>query len=303
MMRSALCVLLLLGLSALSFAQAPGPGATEIDGITMVALRPVSDWLGTVMTVDEKAQTILLEKEKSTLHISWKGTEATLNDKALTLEVKPINMDGVLFVPVSLIHEVYGVEATWNQAKTVLTLRHPNNANPLVLTTRWQDPNMPDMQPIFEAIQKGDLERVKQLVKEDPRVVNQVSNDDGGDKEGMTPLFTSMATDHDDIAKFLIDNGADLKATVSPMKLTVLAYRGTHGSEEIVELLVAKGLDINIKMESGMTPLHMACSRRWLQNHTRGSWTRKPERRWSGCWRMARRSMPWVISLLLTRWV
>lgn len=88
---------------------------------------------------------------------------------------------------------------------------------------------------IHEAVAKGDLERVKVLVKDNPKLVN--AEDDRHikhtsyeiDFRGMTPLH--------------------------------FAANGMRGSKDLAELLLAKGAKVDAKDIRGMTPLHYAANR------------------------------------------
>jgi len=57
---------------------------------------------------------------------------------------------------------------------------------------------------------------------------------------------------HYDIAKLLIDAGADVNAK-NYNESTALIYAATFGQKEIISLLVASGADITIKDSSGYT--------------------------------------------------
>lgn len=72
--------------------------------------------------------------------------------------------------------------------------------------------------PASEAARDGDLEKVKELLKDDPNLVSSK------DESGSTPLH----------------------------------YAAGHGHKDIAELLVASKADVNAKDNDGATPLHLA---------------------------------------------
>ena len=145
---------------------------------------------------------------------------------------------------------------------------------------------------IHDAARKGDLKKVQALIQADPTVVK--SKDNLGD----TPLHVAALHGNADVAKALIDAGADVNAKDNyapflpddlngflgssnrqqdPVKL--LSVRGNDAKDmqngytpldlaafsvhykQVVELLVAKGADVNAQSSSGATPLFWAVMR------------------------------------------
>ncbi len=101
---------------------------------------------------------------------------------------------------------------------------------------------------LIEAIEKGDIEAVKQHLAAGA----DVNAKTGG---GVTPLHDA-AFGHKEIAELLIDKGADVDAQDvngwTPLHST--AYEGHRG---IVELLIVKDADVNAKDVNGRTPLDL----------------------------------------------
>ena len=145
---------------------------------------------------------------------------------------------------------------------------------------------------IHDAARKGDLKKTQALIQADPTVVK--SKDNLGD----TPLHVAALHGNVDVAKALIDAGADVNAKNSyapfmpddlggflgssnhqqdPVKL--LSVHGNDAKDmqngytpldlaafsvhykPMVELLVAKGADVNAQSSSGATPLFWAVMR------------------------------------------
>jgi uncharacterized protein len=106
---------------------------------------------------------------------------------------------------------------------------------------------------IHEAAATGDLERVRQLVQGQPDRVNAVSPD------GFGPLGLACFFNHPEVARYLIEQGADVNAPsqnaqrVHPIHSAVAA-RNTG----LVTLLLEKGADINAAQAGGYTALHAA---------------------------------------------
>ena len=95
---------------------------------------------------------------------------------------------------------------------------------------------------IHDAAANGDLDAVKKLVEQDPRLVNQ------DDKYEWRPIFHAGLRRHYDVVKYLIDAGADLAAHDG----YVIHYAGeVPDNKEVVSLLVAYGgLDAHAKPSS-----------------------------------------------------
>lgn len=102
---------------------------------------------------------------------------------------------------------------------------------------------------IFEAIESGDLARVKTLFE---KGINLETKNDGGD--GRTPLLYAIECSQLDIAKYLVEKGANLE-TKSSSGFTPLLYAIYYNKVDIAKYLVEKGANIEAKDSSGDTPL------------------------------------------------
>ncbi len=72
---------------------------------------------------------------------------------------------------------------------------------------------------------------------------------------GGTPLHYAARDSHKEIIELLIAKGADLNARMGE-GLTPLHQAAYGGQKEAVELLIAAGADVNAKDRGGVTPLH-----------------------------------------------
>jgi len=104
---------------------------------------------------------------------------------------------------------------------------------------------------IVEAAKGGDLQTVKTILARDPAKLNAL------DENKYTPLHWACIRAHWDVAKYLIEQGADLNIQGGDGG-TPLNWAGHHDDVEIVKLLIAKGAKLNIQNQWGMTELHTA---------------------------------------------
>lgn len=145
--------------------------------------------------------------------------------------------------------------------------------------------------PIHDAARKGDAAKIKALLQTDPKLVSDI------DKNGDTPLHVACLHGQLAAVQALIDAGAevnaknsygaftpgdlgnifssnnhqdpvslltvhgvdtrDMKNGYTPLHLSLFASR----HKEIVQLLIAKGADVNAQAASGATPLFFAVLR------------------------------------------
>ena len=109
---------------------------------------------------------------------------------------------------------------------------------------------------IHDAATLGDFGRVKQLVAQDPELVNSLSGD------GFTPLGLAAFTGRLEIAEFLLAQGADVNfVSQGENQFTALTGAVASGSAPIVKLLLMHGADPNHLYESGQfSPLLAAAA-------------------------------------------
>lgn len=104
---------------------------------------------------------------------------------------------------------------------------------------------------IFEAAKNGDLEAVQSILGEDPSRLGAV------DDQKYTPLHWACIRGQWDVAKFLIEKGADLNA-VGGDGGTPLNWAVHNDNVEMIKLLVDRGAGLNQRNRWGMTELHTA---------------------------------------------
>jgi uncharacterized protein len=146
--------------------------------------------------------------------------------------------------------------------------------------------------PIHDAAMKGDLKKVQAILAGDPKAVG------AKDKNGDTPLHLAALHGQDKVVQALLDAGADVNAknnygAFGPTELwqvfsaanahkDPVVLLNVHGEnvrsdstgytplhlamfsvnhKKIVQMLVAKGADVNAQASSGATPLYFAVIR------------------------------------------
>jgi cytohesin len=105
---------------------------------------------------------------------------------------------------------------------------------------------------MLDAVEAGDLVRVKALVEAKSELVN------ARDEEGMTPLLFVARDGRAKLAAFLITHGADIEATDDDWKDTPLGWAVFYGRKEVAEVLLAKGANVNHRIATGDSLLSLA---------------------------------------------
>ncbi|MFZ0826551.1 MAG: ankyrin repeat domain-containing protein [Verrucomicrobiia bacterium] len=105
---------------------------------------------------------------------------------------------------------------------------------------------------LHEAAFNGKLEKAKALVKEHHELVN---SQDSYARE--TPLHLAVENGHEDVAELLLANGANVEAKAYA-GWTPLLNAVFGGHKDLVELLLAHNADVNVTDNSGRTPLQVA---------------------------------------------
>ncbi len=112
-----------------------------------------------------------------------------------------------------------------------------------------QDPDL----NLHEAAAVGALERVRIFIRERGRLIDTHS------KDGFTPLALAAFFGHAAVAQLLIDQGANVSLGASnAMKVTPLHASTAGRHQEIARMLVENGADVNARQQQGFTPLHGA---------------------------------------------
>lgn len=102
----------------------------------------------------------------------------------------------------------------------------------------------------------GDIDRVLGLLEADPSLSRK------SDDNGSTPLVAALRNGRDDIARLLLDHGADPNATDARYpRLTPLYYAVTDCGPETVGLLLEQGADVSVPTVLDRSVLFYAATR------------------------------------------
>jgi ankyrin repeat protein len=94
--------------------------------------------------------------------------------------------------------------------------------------------NEVEAQTFFDAVRGGDVPAVLRLLERDPQLAR------AADAHGKTGLHWAAETDHDALARALIDAGADLEAATT-WGATPLDWAATMGGVRVADVLLARG--------------------------------------------------------------
>ena len=98
----------------------------------------------------------------------------------------------------------------------------------------------------------GKIGTVKVLLRYAVNDINSV------DKDSNTPLMNAVGYEHTDLAKYLIEHGANVNC-ICENNATPLSQAVYNQSYEIVDMIIRKGGNINVRNIEGYSPLALAC--------------------------------------------
>ena len=113
--------------------------------------------------------------------------------------------------------------------------------------------NTPDLP---EAIEKGDLQALSEMIKKDPDIINNVIKH--SDKYyGCTPLVIAVRLNNKKVAELLLKSGASIEKERNSEQ-TLLHVAAEYNAKDVAELLIKYGEDVNAPGLIAQTPLHTA---------------------------------------------
>jgi uncharacterized protein len=107
----------------------------------------------------------------------------------------------------------------------------------------------------FEATTLGNTAQLTQLLDRDPKQVN------GWSPDGFTPLHLACFFGQEQVARMLLDRGADPAAVAqNPMRVQPLHSAAAGRQLGIVRMLLERGAPVNARQHLGWTALHEAAN-------------------------------------------
>lgn len=103
---------------------------------------------------------------------------------------------------------------------------------------------------VFDVARKGTIEEAKQLLKANPKAFN-VDNE-----EGFSPLTLACYRGNNEVAKLIVENGADINhksSSGTPLMASIV-----KGNNDMISFLLLKNADVNLTDETGITALMYA---------------------------------------------
>lgn len=103
---------------------------------------------------------------------------------------------------------------------------------------------------IFDIARTGTVAEVKELMKQNPDVINQTND------SGFSPLILACYRGNVEVAKFLMDNVKDIN--YKSQEGTALAGLSVKYNKDLVEHILKKNANPNLADTTGSTPLFWA---------------------------------------------
>lgn len=106
--------------------------------------------------------------------------------------------------------------------------------------------------PIHDAVEAGDMARVKQILTQDPKQIQNTDYVTGCIVEGLTPLHVAARMNRVEIARYMLANGANVNGKDGFGRTALHEVK----SRDMAALLISSGANFNAKDRSGHTPLY-----------------------------------------------
>jgi ankyrin repeat protein len=108
---------------------------------------------------------------------------------------------------------------------------------------------------LHDAVKRGDLEDIRTLLDEDPRLANSRSETDS---RGTYPLHVAAEFGQGPAARALLAYGAQVSLLDSENEAIALCWAAFFGRPEVVAILLQAGSEPNQRNKHGLTPLGCA---------------------------------------------
>ena len=113
--------------------------------------------------------------------------------------------------------------------------------------------------PMGIALEREQVEdgkaKIREMFSTDPKLSGKTLPDA---QENSTDLWSAARTGDLQAIKHYIEEGGDVNALDKGFQLSAMSWSALYGRTEVVQLLIEKGADVNLKNGDGATPLHSA---------------------------------------------
>jgi ankyrin repeat protein len=152
------------------------------------------------------------------------------------------------------------LEALLMQTPALATTLTSHQVSPLMLSCYYKKPavtavllNYVNDISLFEAAAAGKLEAVTHLIETVPNSMDDYASD------GFTPLGLACYFGHEEVAKYLVANGADVnRPSNNGFHVYPIHSACADNYTSIARMLIEHGAMVNVKQQAGATPLHSA---------------------------------------------
>jgi ankyrin repeat protein len=185
------------------------------------------------------------------------GQDLRNNDTIIQIADYIFTNDNQAFYPLVIkwLNPLFGDEHSLKQV-TAMMIGHGKQFK------LFTDEQQSQIQEMWEEISQNDLffdyilnygylASLKTLIEKNKKLVN------AKDKDGNTPLYRAAANGHDQVVQLLLDKGAEIDAK-NKYGGTPLYRAAANGHDQVVQLLLDKGAEIDAKDEYVQTPLYRA---------------------------------------------
>jgi ankyrin repeat protein len=139
-----------------------------------------------------------------------------------------------------------------NEGNTVLMMAGLNKSIKLVNLLKQAGASHQGLKEVelLQVVDRGDIDRVKALLSENLNLNIRL---------GQTTMLCRAAYEgHSEIAKLLIEAGADVNKRASEGYFNPLLYAAYNGNLEVVRILLEAGADVNMRVQDYLNPLEYA---------------------------------------------
>lgn len=99
--------------------------AVIVNGTVLIPLKNMFDALGATLEWDQSTKKITAYKGNTTVELTVDSTAARKQDKALTLQAKPIVINGYTMVPARFAAESFDAVVEWDSQSSTITITTP----------------------------------------------------------------------------------------------------------------------------------------------------------------------------------